>query len=134
MDRAVSQYRHHRWDGTEAREPEAALLDPGSQYIARGRYLKRLAPFLTAGLGDRISIVAQEQFGDRPRATMRRLFSRLGVDDGYWSPAMEERRNSAPERSAALSGRGRDRLREAVRDDAERLREFAGEDFPEWSV
>jgi hypothetical protein len=28
----------------------------------------------------------------------------------------------------------RDRLREAFRDDAERLREFAGQEFPDWSV
>ena len=133
LDRALSQYWHHRREGTESREPEEALLDPGSQYVARGRYLERLAPFLAAGLGGRITVVAQEQLRDRPRATMRRLFARLGVDD-HWSPAMGERRNSAPARPAPLSGRLRDRLREAFRDDAERLREFVGEDFPEWAV
>lgn len=133
VDRAVSQYWHHRREGAETREPEEALLDPGSQYIARGRYLERLEPFLSAGLGDRITVVAQEQLRDRPRATMRRLLSCLGVD-GHWSPAMEERRNTAPERPAALGGGLRDRLREAFRDDVRGLCDFAGEDFPGWTV
>ncbi|TQN42800.1 sulfotransferase family protein [Blastococcus colisei] len=134
VDRAVSQYSHHRREGAETREPEEALLDPGSQYVARGRYLERLSPFLSAGLGDRVTVVAQEQLRDRPRPTMRRLFSCLGIDDDYWSPAMEERRNTAPEQPGDLSGRVRDRLREAFRDDAQRLRDVTGEDFPEWSV
>ncbi|SFF93068.1 sulfotransferase family protein [Blastococcus tunisiensis] len=134
VDRAVSQYWHHRREGTEARGPEEALLDPRSQYVARGRYLERLAPFLSAGFADRVAVVAQEDLRDRPRATMRRLFAWLGVDEGHWSPGMAERRNSAPEPARPLSAAVRDGLRDAVRDDADRLREFTGQAFPQWSV
>jgi len=135
IDRALSQYWHHRRDGTETRAPEEALLDPGSQYVARGRYFERLAPFLATGAFDgRIAVLAQEQLRDRTRETVGWLFGWLGVDDGYWSPAMEERRNAAPERPSPVDGAVRRRLCEAVRDDAARLREFTGQDFAGWSV
>jgi Sulfotransferase family len=133
--RAASQYRHHRRDGTEPRELEEALLDPGSQYVARGRYFERLAPFLATGAFDgRIEIVAQEQLHAAGRAAMRRLFGHLGVDDCFWSPDMEKRRNESPDDAPALPARLRDGLSEAFRDDADRLREFAREEFPDWSV
>ncbi|WP_116451577.1 sulfotransferase family protein [Blastococcus litoris] len=134
VDRAVSQYWHHRRDGTEPRPPEEALLDPASQYVARGRYLERLEPFLAAGAFEgRITVVAQEDLRDRPRATMRRLFEQLGLDD-HWSSAMEQRRNAAPDRPAPVDAAVRERLRAALRDDAERLREVTGEEFAAWSL
>lgn len=132
VERAVSQYWHHRRDGTEPRPPEEALLDRASQYVSRGRYLERLEPFLATGAFD-IAVVAQEDLRDRPRETMRRLFAWLGVDDGHWSPAMDERRNAAPERPAPVDEAVLQRLREALGDDADRLRAHTGQDFP-WSV
>ncbi|MCW2699729.1 MAG: hypothetical protein JWQ45_1264 [Blastococcus sp.] len=135
IQRAVSQYEHHRRQGTETREPAEALLDPGSQYIARGRYFERLQPFLDAGTFRRsIAIVAQEELGQARRATLRGLFDLLDVDDDYWSPAMDERRNAAPEEAPPLDDDLRHRLREAFRDDAERLRGFADREFPGWTV
>ena len=132
--RAVSQYGHHCREGSETRSPEEALLDPGSQYISRGRYFERLAPFLAAGFGAQLAIVAQEQLHAQRRGTLRALFAHLGVDDGYWSDAMAERRNASPERPPRLTARLRERLAEALRDDAERLRAFAGREFPGWTV
>jgi hypothetical protein len=135
IDRALSQYWHHRRDGTETRGPAEALLDPASQYVARGRYLERLEPFLATGAFDgRIAVVAQEHLRDRPRPTVRRLFAWLGVDDNHWSAAMEERRNAAPERPAPVDAAVRQRLCAELRDDADRLREFTGEAFAAWSV
>jgi Sulfotransferase family len=133
VDRALSQYWHHRRDGSETREPEEALLDPGSQYVARGRYLERLAPFLATAAFD-ITVIVQEQLRDRPRETVRRLFARLGVDDCCWAAAVEERRNAAPERPEPVAAGVRQRLREALEEDAARLREFLGDDLAEWSV
>jgi hypothetical protein len=133
--RAVSQYWHHRRDGTEPRELEEALLDPAGQYIARGRYFDRLAPYLATGAFDgRIEIVAQEQLDAAGRAVMRRMFAHLGVDDGFWSADMDERRNESPDDAPALSPRLRARLTEAFRDDADRLREYSGKEFPAWTV
>jgi hypothetical protein len=135
VGRAVSQYWHHRREGGEQRDLADALLDPGSQYVARGRYAERLAPFLDDRIfAGRITIVAQEELRQERRATLRRLFGILGVDDDFWSPAMDERRNASPEPAPQLDGRLRDRLADALRDDAARLRELAGRDFPGWTV
>jgi hypothetical protein len=133
--RAVSQYLHHRREGTERRSPEEALPDPGSQYIARGRYFERLAPFLATGaFEDRITLVAQEELGDDLRTTVRGLYADLRLDDGHWSADMAEWRNGAAETPPSLDDRLVRRLREEFADDADRLREFAGRDFPGWSV
>ena len=133
--RAVSQYGHHRRDGTESRPLAEALLDPASQYVARGRYLERLAPFLDTGAFDgRISVVAQEELEADLPGTMRRLFTDLDVDPDHWSPAMGTRHNAAPEPAPRLDPALREALEEAFRDDAERLRAFAGRDFPSWTV
>jgi hypothetical protein len=135
IERAVSQYEHHRRQGTETRALAEALLDPDSQYLDRSRYFERLRPFLDTGtFGTSVSIVAKEELGSARRTTLRELFELMGVDADYWSPAMSERRNAAPEVPPSLDGRLVSRLREALRDDAERLREFSGRDFPGWSV
>ena len=89
-----------------------------------------MAPFLAVGPGERIAVVAQEELRADPRATLRTLFAHVGVDDCYWSPSMTERRNEAPEPLPQLD----EGLRQRLADDADRLREFAGRDFPGWSV
>ncbi len=135
VSRAVSQYWHHRREGSEQRDPADALLDPGSQYVARGRYAERLAPFLADGIfTGRVTIVAQEELRRDRRTTLRGLFGILGVDDDFWSPAMDEHRNASPQPSPQLDDGLRERLREAFADDAERLRGIAGRDFPGWTV
>ena len=134
VERAISQYEHHRRQGTETRPLAEALLDPDSQYIARGRYAERLRPFLATGAFRRIAVVAKEELATARRATLRGLFALLGVAADHWSPAMEERRNAAPGEHPPLDERLRCRLEEAFADDAERLRELAGRDFPGWTV
>lgn len=47
---------------------------------------------------------------------------------------MAERRNASPEPAPRPGGRLRQRLVEALGDDAERLRAFAGRTFPGWTV
>jgi hypothetical protein len=47
---------------------------------------------------------------------------------------MAERRNASVQPAPQLDRRPRDRLADAFRDDAERLRELAGRDFPGWTV
>ena len=133
--RALSQYGHHRRQGTETRPPAEALLDPASQYVARGRYLERLAPFLATGAFDgRITVVAQEELEADLGTPMRRLFADLDVDPDHWSPAVAARRNAAPEPAPPLDPHVHAALAEALRDDAERLRRFTGREFPGWSV
>jgi hypothetical protein len=133
--RALSQYGHHRRQASETRALADALLDPGSQYVARGRYLERLAPFLDTGAFDgRITVVAQEELETDLPATLRRLFTDLDVDPRRWCPAANARRNAAPEPPPALDPALQEALADAFRDDAERLRDFAGREFPGWTV
>jgi hypothetical protein len=133
--RAVSQFLHHRRDGTETRPVDEALLDPGSQYIARGRYLERLAPFLATGAFEgRITVVAQEQLGSDLAGTLQRLAEDLRVDGDAWAADPGDRHNESEEPPPQLERRLVRRLREAFQDDADRLRELTGQEFPGWSV
>jgi hypothetical protein len=123
-------------DGTETRDLASALLDPRSQYVPRGRYFEPLAPFLAVGSGERIAVVAQEELRPDPRATLRTLFAHVDVDvdDGCRSPAVTERRKEALEPQSQLDEGLRHRLTDLLADDADRLRERAGREFPGWSV
>lgn len=131
--RAVSHYRHHVADGAETRPCDEALLDPASQYISRGLYWERLAPFLQHYPPAQICIVAQEQFLTEPRRVFQQIFRFLDVDDMYWSESFQPRCHTAPA-AVDLDAQVHARLTEAVRDDADRLRSVAGQDFPEWNL
>jgi hypothetical protein len=130
--RALSHYRHHHAEGHERRPLAAALFDPASQYISRGRYHERLLPF-TAHFGRRqILVVAQEDLRDRRAATLRRMFAFAGVDETFWCDAFAVHRD-VPQ-YGRLNAYLRDRLADAFRADAARLRAFADQRLPAWSV
>lgn len=80
LERAISQYLHHRRDGTEPRPLAEALLDPGSQYVARSRYWRRLEPFAERFPHSRIMVVAQERLRLRPAELLAELDRFLDVD------------------------------------------------------
>ncbi|HEX6338127.1 MAG TPA: sulfotransferase [Jiangellaceae bacterium] len=131
IERAISQYRHHRADGTEPRTAADALLDPGSQYIARGRYFDRLTPFLRKFGREQILVVSQEDLLNDPGHCLDRLYRFLGVKT-HVSPA--RRWNVARGDDVVLPRRLRDRLGREFADDIARLREFTGHEFATWSV
>lgn len=134
IERAVSQYLHHRADGAERRPIEEALLDPASQYLARSMYYARLEPYLTRFPRDRLLICAQENLLADRRATLRELYRFAGVDDSFWSPAHGRRWNVARVEPAPIGEALRRRLAAELSDDAARLRELAGREFPGWQV
>jgi hypothetical protein len=134
LERALSQYQHHRRDGAETRALEDALLDPHSQYISRGRYYERLMPFLEHFARDHVAIVSREELLGERRTTVRSLFEFLGVDRGFWSDGLERLWNTSNGHPVAVGKRLRRRFGEALADDLERLREIAGSDFPRWSM
>jgi Sulfotransferase family len=133
VDRAISQYRHHQAEGSETRPLAEALLDPGSQYLARSRYHDRLVPFLERFDRRAIAIVCQEELLADPCGTLGVVFEFLGVDAGRWRGVPRPRR-LADRPPPAPGRRLRERLTEALRDDADRLRALAGRDFPAWSL
>ncbi len=87
IERAVSQYLHHRAEGTERRPIEEALLDPASQYLQRSRYHARLEPYLVCFPRAQMKICAQEDLLARRRVTLRELYRFAGVEDSFWSSA-----------------------------------------------
>jgi hypothetical protein len=132
--RAISQYQHHRADGAEQRPVAEALLDPRSQYIARGRYLERLRPFVERFPREQIAVFAQgELLADR-RTTMSALFAFAGVDRACWSDDLGQRWHTPRTEAPELDSRVRARMVDALQDEADELRAFVGRDFPGWTV
>ena len=134
VERAVSQYRHHRGDGSETRPPEQALLDPKSQYVARGRYAERLRPFLASFGREQIAIVSCEDLRAEPEATLRSLFGFLGVDASFHTGEHAPEPNGLARAVAQLDRGVKERLAEAFAPDAQRLRAIAGRSFAGWTV
>jgi hypothetical protein len=129
VQRALSQYVHHRRDGTEPRPVEEALLDENSQYLARSRYHARLLPFTRHYPRSRIMICLQEDLLSRPRETRAALFRFAGVDDSFSCAEYD-----GPSRPSRLSidSRLERRLTAALAADLTALRQYAGRDFDEW--
>jgi len=133
--RAVSQYLHHRADGTERRPIEEALLDPASQYLARSLYHERLESYLARFPRERIFICAQEDLSSNRRATLRALYRFAGVDDSFWSLEHDRLWNVSRSQSPVSLGEPLRRcLAARLSDDAARLRELAGQEFASWQL
>ena len=134
IGRALSQYLHHVADGTESRSADQALPDPDSQYVPRSRYYERLAPFL--GWFDRgqLFLASHEELLTSRRTTLSALFSFLGVDPDYWSDEFTRHWHTAAQPPPPLRQHTRERLTEALADDADRLRQWAGREFPGWAL
>ncbi len=134
IERALSQYRHHVAEGTERRPVEEALLDPRSQYVARGMYFERLRPFLAHYDCASIAVVRQEQLRVRPAEILRSLHDFLGLSgkdgNGHRPPEPGPEWGCAPKSSPpARADAGLDetlyaQLKETFAADAERLGEL----------
>lgn len=133
VDRAVSQYAHHRRDGAEVRPVEEALLDPGSQYVARSRYVERLEPFLDRFDREQIRVVVQERLFHDRKTEMAEVYRHVGVDPGWRDERLEREFHVGGDRPEIDRG-----LRKAVlgqvRDDVERLKDLLDDDLKEWET
>lgn len=132
VERALSQYAHHRREGAERRPVGQALLDPDSQYVTRSRYADRLEPFLERFPATALLVVVQERLLADRRGQIRAVLGHVDADPGWESPALDWRVHvgSPP---PAVSDDVRAGLRERVADDVDRVRELIGDDLPEWS-
>ena len=133
VQRAVSQYRHHRRDGAERRPLSAALLDPESQYLSRGRYLERVRPFLERFSTARLNITVQERLLADPAGELERVYAHVGADPSWAHTGPHRRRHVAarprPVRADLVAA-----IAERLEDDLSRLRSLLGDELPEWSV
>jgi hypothetical protein len=133
FDRAVSQYWHHRRDGSERRDLREAILDPQSQYLSRGRYFDRLAPYLRLFRRDQLHIVVQERLLAERRRELRAVYAHAGADPHWWQEDLE-RRWHVGGRSAPGTTWLRRRVMDSLNDDVEVLKELMGDALPEWGA
>ena len=131
VTRALSQYAHHVREGDETRPVEEALLDPGSQYVARSRYAERLRPFLDHFDRDQVLVAVQERLRDHRRTELRRVYTHVGADAGWWDDALLEDWHVGGSRTELPTGVAAE-FRARVADDVAGLREIVGDDLQEW--
>ncbi len=134
VERAVSQYAHHRRDGTEPRPLAEALLDPGSEYVARSRFFERVEPFLAFFDREQLHIVVQERLSVRREQEIARLYAHVGVDPGWRDERHRRRVHVGADHRPDVPDDLRAAFRERVRDDTERLRQLVGDDLREWDT
>lgn len=130
VERAVSQWLHHRRDGTEPRGLDEALSDPRSHYVLRGLYFERIRPYIDFFGANAVEVVAMEELVATPAAVLARLFEFAGVEPVpvRMRPAPVDPHRPVP------SARTLGALRERFSGDACALKELCGRDFPGWSV
>ncbi len=133
VQRALSQYAHHRREGTERRPVEQALLDPDSQYVSRGRYAERLEPYLQRFSADQLHVVVQERLLADRRGQLSAVYAHVGADPG-WDSDVLDRRFHVGDPPPALAGPVRQAFWERVQDDVARFRDYLGDDLAEWTA
>jgi len=131
VERAASQWAHHRRDGAEPRPLEEALLDPGSQYVARSRYCERLRPFLAHFALEQVHVVVAERLAHDRDAEIARLYAHVGVDD-RWRDSRHRERVHVGDGRVAPDATVRAAFEELVGDDVDALRELLRDDLREW--
>ena len=131
VERAASQYAHHRRDGAELRPLADALLDDDSQYLDRSRYHERLEPFLRLFPRHQIRVVVQERLLRDRREEVAALHRHVGLDP-HWDPAVHGRRHHVGSREHRVDGDLRGRFLDRISGDLDRLRSLLDDDISEW--
>jgi hypothetical protein len=88
IERTVSHYRHRVAVEGERRDLAAALEDfePTNIYLCASRYATQIEQYYESFPAQSILIVEQAELRRARAATLRRLFTFLGVDAGFESP------------------------------------------------
>lgn len=165
IDRIVSHYVHRRIHNAVRDDLEAMMTDledPLNGFVRRSLYMWQLDQWLEHYPAERVLVVCTERLAEDRGPTLDRIFSFLGVAEGFRHESMGARHNTAADRHEAtavglalerLGVRGRlasrftrevprptispglrARLDAVLRPDVERLRSFTGDGFPEWSL
>jgi hypothetical protein len=92
----------------EKRSFEVAMSQPGlpsNVYVMTSRYAHQLDRWREHFPDDRILVVEQRDLLEDRRATLRRVFGFLDVDESYWTPEFDRLHNTR-ERKLLVNGRG----------------------------
>jgi hypothetical protein len=145
LDRIVSHYRMERArsDGRQT-FTEAALRHFRNPYIWQSMYWMQLRQFLDYYPISRVLVATQEELFRERRATLRRVFRFLGVDDSVDDPEFDAEINTSLEREEKAFGKEappptmtdeqRQKLVEHLQGDIEELRKHTGLRFDGWCV
>lgn len=148
VDRAYSHYKERVKEGTEGLSFEDALAaeddrtageaarimaEPGyyshhhehSTYLARGRYLEQLTPWLPLEGEGRLLVLRSEDFYDDPQAWLERAYSFLGLPS-FAVPATKHYNKLG---DGGLSDDTRKRLEDYFRPSVDDLQGALGRDF-----
>lgn len=131
LARALSQYAHHRREGTETRPVEEALLDPDSQYVARSRFHDRLAPYLSLFDREQMHVVVSERLRAHRETEVAAIYAHVGVDPA-WRDETHQRLVHVGDAETEVSEPLRAAFLERTADDTRRLRELLDDDLQEW--
>lgn len=131
VERAVSQYAHHRRDGTERREMAEALLDPHSQYLDRSRYYRRVAPFLERFPREHLRVVVQERLLTDRCAEVAALHRHVGLEP-HWEPNRHDRRHHVGDPDEIADRELRKRFLRQIEPDLHMLSALLDDEISEW--
>jgi hypothetical protein len=99
IDRTVGQYQLQVATANERRSLrdaiEAELSDPCSLYVCPTFYARQLEQYLEHFASDRILVIDQAALLHDRRATLREVFSFVGVDDTFDSERFSEKLNTS---------------------------------------
>jgi hypothetical protein len=106
VERTVSALHLARAHGLDRRPAAEALSNMNeSPYVARSRYATQLDLYLAHFPSEAIMVVDSEELRSQRVETMYRIFRFLGIDENFWSPAMEIERFTAGRRRRNMAGR-----------------------------
>jgi len=108
VSRCVSHWLHNAQRGYEKRPFDEALRDcdnPQNSYVSPGRYATQLERYLEHFGLDQLLVLDQRKLLDDRRATVRRVFRFLGVDDGFASRGFDAELNRADWKLGPLGAR-----------------------------
>lgn len=83
------------------------LSDPANPYVCPSRYMTQVERYLEVFPAERLLVIDQDELRSDRRAVMRRVFEFLGVDPGFWSPALEREHNRTAGKRAYSAAYGR---------------------------
>ena len=96
VDRVVSHYVENltRWRESRSFETVVANIENEKQeFIECSSYHLQLLQYLKHFSQDDIHIVILERLSKNPKAELKRVFRFLGVDENFWSPDFDVRKN-----------------------------------------
>jgi hypothetical protein len=109
IERIISQYSQQRADGDRRsfEERMSEYDNPDNSIVCPSRYATQIEQYLTFFPMSQLLVIDQQHLKHRRRSTLRRIFTFLGVDPNFWSPASEQELNTRADKYALTPLGGR---------------------------